>query len=66
MTKANLKVQFSNEKMSITYCNLPVKFFLELLVTPKPTSQACTVALLSGYLVRVLLEQEFCGDCVAR
>ncbi|KZS09137.1 Uncharacterized protein APZ42_026709 [Daphnia magna] len=33
---------------------------------PKPTSQACTAALLSGYIIRVLLEQEFCGDCVAR
>lgn len=41
-------------------------FFLFEIVRPKTSSQSCTVAFLAGYVVRVLTEQEFCEDCIAR
>ncbi|KAK4025172.1 hypothetical protein OUZ56_010672 [Daphnia magna] len=32
----------------------------------QPSSQSCTAAFLAGYTTRVLVEQEFCVDCIAR
>ncbi|KAI9555873.1 hypothetical protein GHT06_018390 [Daphnia sinensis] len=58
MTKALTLLPESNFIMLNEIYKAPVR--------PKTSSQSCTVAFLAGYVVRVLTEQEFCEDCIAR